>query len=451
MNGLFRIAAPEELPGRIALAPVYNALNSMALLHQANQLPGVAGWVKRTAATLTPDQLRVNRLIFDTVGPALLLEGNWSDMTAYLEVLATQRPETLRDRALAHYGAQALAPEAETLLADPFRMHDLLVAHLRELWETHLEAEWAQSQRSLQHQVAVLSSSIPSSGVAPTVILRNLQTFIAREAGYVPQAQEVVFVPSPHTGRYITQLLAGSTLYLFFDVEIHTQVLLRDTPVRQEELIGRISALTEPARLRVLTLLAQHGELSLQDLMAQLETSQPNVSRYLKSLGYYVEERRGKDGRKRYRLKPIQLDLTYQALKQTILTAPAPTATPQEELMHNQGLTRFIDAQGAVKLWPGQAQDQRNVLTYLAERFAPDQMYSEKEVNALLSQYVHPYVCDHVAVRRDLIDLRLLQRSKDGARYWRGEGVVEETLREISDEEAYKNRYLSSDSTDSIM
>lgn len=284
--------------------------------------------------------------------------------------------------------------------------------------------------------------------LAPAQIARNLHAFIAGAPGAVPGVQEVVFVPSPHTGRYTTRLQRGATLYLFFDAELHAEALLRDTPVKQAELVARLSALSEPARLRVLALLGQHNELTLQELMARLDTSQPNVSRYLKSLGSYVKEQRGKDSRKHYRLLPSQLDVTFQALKQIIFAAATPAAPQQEDQMPSQGLTFYLDEQGAVLFWPAQEQDRRALLDYLAGQFTPGQVYGEKEVNAVLMRYVPGYIRDHVTVRRDLIDDRLLQRSDDGARYWRGAESAPPAPRALTDEEAY-DRYWGVDRGDS--
>ncbi len=447
MEGLFRLATAGQPQSRIALEPVYNLLNSLALLDAVDRLPAVNHWVRRTAEALTAQQRRANQVIFGELGAALLVEGTWPDFPAYLDALATQHPHALRDRVLAQR-RDVVPPEVAALLADPFQMHDLIVAHLRQLWEEHLAAEWARTQRTLQQHAELLHHSAPGSGMAPAQIRQNLHTFIASATGSVPSVQEIVFVPSPHTGRYITQLQRESTLYLFFDAELHAEALLRDTPIKQVELIGRLAALTEPARLRVLALLGQHNELTLQDLMAQLDTSQPNVSRYLKTLGSYVKERRGKDSRKHYRLLPTQLDVTFQALKQIIFAAATPAVPQEEDQMPSQGLTFYLDEQGAVLFWPAQEPDRRVMLDYLAGQFAPGQEYGEKEVNAVLMRYVPAYIRDHVTVRRDLIDDRLLQRSDDGARYWRRAESTLPAPRTLTDEEAY-DRYWGVDRADS--
>jgi hypothetical protein len=55
------------------------------------------------------------------------------------------------------------------------------------------------------------------------------------------------------------------------------------------------------------------------------------------------------------------------------------------------------------------------LLRHLADRFEPGRDYREPEVNALLGE-VH---ADHAALRRYLVDARLLERDDDGSTYRR--------------------------------
>jgi Fe2+ or Zn2+ uptake regulation protein len=445
----FELASPSPARSRIGFEPVYNALNSMALLNLVDTLPALNGWVRATAAAMTPAERHTNRLIFEGMSAALVSSATETDFAAYLDALTTRHPKALRDAVLAQltdqgahtpaelladsqaYIAQlkrvsagtpmdeALQMEVHALLNDPFRMHDLIITHLRALWESSLAAEWARTQRLLENSVRILQQSTPSSGLAPEKIMERLQAFVGRPAGS-DTTEEIVFVPSQHTGHYITQLRLGTTRWLFFDAILNYWVLLRESDVGEAELIGRLSALTEPMRIRILALLAQHHELTPQEIMEQLGQSQPNVSRYLKSLSMYVHERRGKDGKKHYRLSPMQLDLTFHALKQTVLGAGHPAAEPQlEQQVYHEGAARWLNEQGIVNAWPARERDRLAVLEYVAEQFAPGQEYSEKEVNALIIQQVRPHARDHVTMRRDLVDYQFLRRASDGSRYWR--------------------------------
>ena len=452
----FELASPDPLHMHIGLEPIHNILNSVALLNSAENLPALDSWVHRTAAALTPVERHTNRLIFTGLSLALLSHAQAHDFETYLDALTTQHPEALRnqvleqlrvarpesdaagplsaDRLLADAGAYiaqvarvsngaaidaALHAEVHALLNEPFRMHDLIVTHLRAIWERWLAAEWARIQRSLENQVRLLQHSVPNSGITPEIIAEKLQAFIARPNG-AAGADQLIFVPSAHTNRYTTELRFGATRWLFFDAQLNFSVLLRDSPVGEPELVGRLSALTEPMRLRVLELLAASDELTMQDIMEQLDISQPNASRYLKSLSVYVAERRAKDGKKHYRLIPAQLDLTFQALKQRVLNAGTQVVQqPVNEELRPEGVARWLNAQGILAAWPGRERDRLTVLEHLASFFEVGSMYTEQEVNAIITARVFPYVRDHVTIRRDLVDFQFLRRVADGSRYWR--------------------------------
>ncbi|MEO9029122.1 MAG: DUF2087 domain-containing protein, partial [Ktedonobacteraceae bacterium] len=81
------------------------------------------------------------------------------------------------------------------------------------------------------------------------------------------------------------------------------------------------------------------------------------------------------------------------------------------------GLRRYLDQAGRVVVPPAKKVTRLQVFAYLAAFFQPGQIYSEKEVNQLLTRYL---ACNnYVTVRRDMCDFLYLQRERDGARYWR--------------------------------
>src|SRR5437879_1524189 len=104
-------------------------------------------------------------------------------------------------------------------------------------------------------------------------------------------------------------------------------------------------------------------------------------------------------------------------------------------------LRRYLDRFGRVVIWPAKRETRLHVYTYLAAFFEPDRVYSEKGVNQLLSRYL---VCnDYATVRRDMCDLRYLQRERDGARYWR----LSDTTSERKEERTADKPEVSSRST----
>ncbi|MGH2941930.1 MAG: ArsR/SmtB family transcription factor [Solirubrobacteraceae bacterium] len=71
--------------------------------------------------------------------------------------------------------------------------------------------------------------------------------------------------------------------------------LLPDAPAEPDLVAKYFKVLSDPTRVRVLELLAEHGELSVGDLVARLGQSQPKVSNHLACLrwcGFVARERR---------------------------------------------------------------------------------------------------------------------------------------------------------------
>ena len=196
-SGPFVITSPPQANTTVGVEPVYNILNSLALLNSVERLPALDAWVIATAVALTPEQRRANRLVLEGLGDALLPErDDWPDFPAYLEDLVEQRPETLRDRLLRRLTWQPrqgvvpadvspadpsallgdlqaylayleqvhpteqvdreLQEEIHKLLNNPQALHTLIVSHLRTMWETYLEAEWRKALPGVQAAVKAL-------------------------------------------------------------------------------------------------------------------------------------------------------------------------------------------------------------------------------------------------------------------------------------------------------
>ena len=89
------------------------------------------------------------------------------------------------------------------------------------------------------------------------------------------------------------------------------------------------------------------------------------------------------------------------------------------------------NVEGRITTWPARRKDQVTVLHYLVNQFEPGREYTEKQVNELLLDHIavpaqngqfNDHVdapVDHATLRRKLMEERLMQRTSDGARYWR--------------------------------
>ncbi len=152
-----------------------------------------------------------------------------------------------------------------------------------------------------------------------------------------------------------------------------------------------------------------------------------DVSAFARSLGKSLHERHQSRP-----LPPGQVELlhliartqgqrNWQALRQALRhTAPAPVAMSAPpvaaELTANacKAMAQF-DAQGRLMRWPVKFSVQRLVMWVLWLRFDAKRVYTEAEVNAILK--AANLFFDHVTLRRELVNHRLLTRKDDCSEY----------------------------------
>ncbi len=78
-------------------------------------------------------------------------------------------------------------------------------------------------------------------------------------------------------------------------------------------------------------------------------------------------------------------------------------------------LAAHLNPDGTIKTIPLQPAKLQVILDYLINAFTVGANYTEKEVNMILAHF-HPDTCRPA---RDLIDAGMLERERDGSRYWR--------------------------------
>ncbi|MDZ4719604.1 MAG: DUF2087 domain-containing protein [Roseiflexaceae bacterium] len=434
--------------------------------------PELDSWVSSTARSLSPTDLHTNRLIFEGLSSMFEIDDQQSDFEAYLANLAAQPAEQLRDRVLrpllrgddsiallANAGLYIerlieiyaetpfdieLIREVHGLLNDPQQLQQFVVGHLRMVWEHALAAEWRKKSKLVQ----ILASGIQQRSLpvadAPTTIRAVIGCDLPIElALLLPNIRQIVFVPSPHVGLYATRFDSLDTLWIFVAVSTITSWTLRQGPIKTSEVLSRVAPLADETGLRLLDFIARQGEVTTQDLIAMLGISQSGVSRHLKALGGYILERRGEGASKRYRLSRSHLDWTIVTLRRFLETehglieeadltvngrgfvpvsgqpiGPQRSTAPVE-MNAPAELKRFMDANGLLNAFPTRRRDQMVVLAFLAEKFEIGRDYSEREINAVLKSTLSPTNNDFVTLRRELFEVGLLKRERDGSRYWR--------------------------------
>jgi len=94
---------------------------------------------------------------------------------------------------------------------------------------------------------------------------------------------------------------------------------------------------------------------------------------------------------------------------------PAYIPTPDLDEKSRKVLVSCLNPDGTIENLPPQPGKLRVILDYLVQAFTPGVNYTEKEVNTIIRRF-H---VDVSGLRRDLVDAGLLDRERDGSRYWR--------------------------------
>ncbi|MFN2132249.1 MAG: ArsR/SmtB family transcription factor [Anaerolineae bacterium] len=365
VQGLF--VDPEAARVHVSLEPVYNAFESLVLLHRPEAMPGLDDWVTRTAATLTPDERERHHLVFIGLYYAVRPDGDWPSFPAYIDHLASLDPSALRDRMLQLYarvrreegvtrptmqdvpvpvdlrailtspeayigflrerfGPDAVEPDLErqayTYVVDPPAMQALIVSQLREMWDTYLAPEWARVRPMLEDAVRAFGQ-LDLTGKSDLEGARLITGQELTEEAWAPmleRAEQVIFVPSAHIGPYLGQLRGEGVLRIVFGARLPEGVSYAAPDLSRAELLVRLNALADNNRLRILQQISERGEQSSQEIIANVQLSQPTVSRHLKQLaatGYLLERRH--NSAKYYRLNPERIQATLRALEAFLL------------------------------------------------------------------------------------------------------------------------------------
>lgn len=350
------ILTPEEVRFRISAEPVFNALQSMVLLSMAEELSGLDDWIVETARELPEEVMQKHILIMFGLHYAVIPKRSFDDFEAYLKHLETVNPRELRDQLLDMYLSippregtpdELIAPSKETVLKDvqtfltvlrsrfddevidekverpafellrnPKQMRSEIVDHLSMMWKDYLEDEFQRRQPMIDETVAAFNKFDLQSMNDEEAVRFVTGQWNEKMSDYLSKHEQIVFVPSPHTGPYSRTYSGHDTLWVIFNCRLPEGAPQSASRLSRAELLVWLSALADDTRLQILTLLKEHDELCAQDIIPMLETSQSTASRHLRQLnasGYIHEQR--KEAGKCYRLNTERFRDTINALE----------------------------------------------------------------------------------------------------------------------------------------
>jgi DNA-binding transcriptional ArsR family regulator len=332
------------------LAPAQNAAHSLFSLLLEEKLSGLGDWVHATNLSMGAKLREENQLVMEGFHGIATPDRDWPSFPDFVEDLAAQKPETLRDRMLSHYLSKGdhkmsdpdvilASPEnylaflyecyppdhinekvergAYSFMIKPAALQDLIVKHHRMMWKTYLQPEWERVLPMLQSSVnAFRRAGMPSRNpleVVRWVIGNNLE-----DPWWVDKVKDVnrfIFVPSAHVGPYAGRLHGDRTLWIIFGARL-PQGAREDAPdLSRAEIVVRMNALADDDRLRILRLVAERGELKSPEIIKLLGISQSAASRHLMQLSAtgFLSERRN-NGAKAYQVNQTRFADTFEGL-----------------------------------------------------------------------------------------------------------------------------------------
>lgn len=176
-------------------------------------------------------------------------------------------------------------------------------------------------------------------------------------------------------------------------------------------LLQFFKALGNESRLKILGLLANQ-ERSVGELAELLGLREPTVSHHLatmKEIG--LVDVRAEGTVRIYRLETRALEKMSKDLFSQVSLATQTTGETGDAWEQKVLRTYVVD--DVLKQIPTQYKKRMVILRWLATKFAMDTTYTEKEISERLKQY-NP---DYAALRRYLVETRLMQR--ENGIYWR--------------------------------
>jgi predicted transcriptional regulator len=182
------------------------------------------------------------------------------------------------------------------------------------------------------------------------------------------------------------------------------------------ELLDFFKAMADANRLRILGLLAQEN-LTVEQLAEMLSLRPSTVSHHLSKLAEVgLVSAKASSYYNIYQLENKELEKMAKRLLSGD-TLPAMAADVDLDAYDQKVVSDYLQDDGQLKTIPSQRKKLEAILRYIGQNFKPGEQYSEQEVNQILKGYHQ----DTATLRRELVVIGLLERSRDGREYWRGE------------------------------
>ncbi len=315
MPDLVRGSSPLKIEFTVSLP--HSLLATAALLCAAPQYEGLGDWLREARATLPKDRLDELCLLVTFPGgyqrftseliaclPETASEMDFDELVAYLEGMPAVHYQRIALRALAR-GAESppgpaklldllddlaawhaylravdseVAPEAvAALVREGKGLKNRLVSALRHFWQAAYAREYEATRPLMERSVAYHRTQSYSPDFATTFTAITGRLLPERIARLLPKVSRVTFIPSCYVGPYVAFTDYADQVCVYYNCRATPTAT---TPTDGAALYPPLKALADETRLQILALL-QGREMYAQEIVDQLDISQPAVSRHL--------------------------------------------------------------------------------------------------------------------------------------------------------------------------
>ena len=318
MADLIRGLSP--LPIRFSCSLAHSVLATASLLCAAPRFEGLGDWLRETRARLSADLCgelctligfpgRHQRFTGELVAclPVQAFDATFDELLTLLEAIPDADYQMIALRALARgaspppspgallelmedpsewaaylvrVGSEVAPAEVTALVRDGQQLKARVIAALERFWREAYAEEYESTRALMERSVARSEAKYRDTSFQETFTAVTGRLVPEPIAEVLPGISLVVFIPSCYVGPYVAYTQSAENLYLFYNCR---STPASETTVDVASLYPPLKALADETRLQILTLL-QGRELYAQEIVEQLDISQPAVSRHLNLL-----------------------------------------------------------------------------------------------------------------------------------------------------------------------
>jgi len=193
-------------------------------------------------------------------------------------------------------GSEVAPAQVAALIQDGKQLKTRLIAALERFWQEAYAEEFETTRSLMERSIAHHGAKYRSSSFRETFTAVTGRLVPEPIAETLPGIANVVFIPSCYVGPYVAYTRSSDNLYLFYNCR---STPASETTVDVASMYPPLKALADETRLQILMLL-QGRELYAQEIIEQLDISQPAVSRHLNLLAAAGVLRIRREGNARY-------------------------------------------------------------------------------------------------------------------------------------------------------